>query len=519
MKHLSALLLLLLVASKGMNAQPFQLVVAPRTQPLVLDRAECTARLVVDASFHASIFLRASTPTLPRGTVTLSNTLLNEPYSDTIRISVKVSGITLPGVYPVVVEAWNASTISRDTVTVTVSDVAAPWRVFNTHNSNFPVDTATGVLSLAVDRDGHLWAGTLNGPAMWLDTSWAVHNDSTGFPFKFKYFMPSRIAIDSSGGVWASTNYGYARYVRGQWEVKKDIPYSYGSNVGVGLDGTIWIASDKMLRTIDTLGNNITTYPLEGGSALNMAIDHQGKVWATYRTFDGTYWTARPDVGEVKNINVDDSGNVWLVSSLGLIKFENGGSVRRTIDVAPISNVYPGSSPTALLFGADGTIWVGNENGLIRHKGSDTWFYNRANSGLPSNYITQLAETSDGRVWIGLREGGIAVIDGTAPPATLFVSGVSNNRVADAAGSAITSIVPNPVRDEARISYNMHEPGRLRLSLVDNLGREVATLFDRDVEGGRGGITVATSGYAPGVYLLRMTASGTTTTESMVIVR
>ena len=59
-------------------------------------------------------------------------------------------------------------------------------------------------------------------------------------------------------------------------------------------------------------------------------------------------------------------------------------------------------------------IWVGTTGGLVMIDTltDTTIFYNHANSGLPSNYVTAIAIDASGNKWIGTY-GGLAVFDGT----------------------------------------------------------------------------------------------------------
>ena len=58
-------------------------------------------------------------------------------------------------------------------------------------------------------------------------------------------------------------------------------------------------------------------------------------------------------------------------------------------------------------------LWVGAEGGLTRvHKATgEMTFYNKANSGLPSNSVEALAIDAQGNKWIGT-DGGLAKFDG-----------------------------------------------------------------------------------------------------------
>ncbi|MCX7762138.1 MAG: hypothetical protein N2252_04785 [Candidatus Kryptonium sp.] len=60
-------------------------------------------------------------------------------------------------------------------------------------------------------------------------------------------------------------------------------------------------------------------------------------------------------------------------------------------------------------------VWVGTSGGLVRldrTTGAMT-FYNRSNSGLPSNYVYSIAIDGRGNKWIGTWFRGLAMFDGS----------------------------------------------------------------------------------------------------------
>ena len=59
-------------------------------------------------------------------------------------------------------------------------------------------------------------------------------------------------------------------------------------------------------------------------------------------------------------------------------------------------------------------IWAGTKGGLAKadKTAGNAVFYNKSNSGLPSNDITALAIEGSGSVWTGTGGGGLAFYDG-----------------------------------------------------------------------------------------------------------
>lgn len=77
-------------------------------------------------------------------------------------------------------------------------------------------------------------------------------------------------------------------------------------------------------------------------------------------------------------------------------------------------NGLPQNSGRALLQDANGFIWIGTEDGLVRFDGESMLSFRKNHDNqfsLSDNYIDSLAEDAQGRVWVGTMGGGLNVID------------------------------------------------------------------------------------------------------------
>ena len=111
------------------------------------------------------------------------------------------------------------------------------------------------------------------------------------------------------------------------------------------------------------------------------------------------------------------------------------------------------------------------------------------------------------------REGAGLVYAISAPEPVKVSGGTSPS-----ASLPSLSASPNPSRGAAALSFRLPSAQRVRLTLHDALGREVARLAD----GARaaGPHRVATpAGLAPGVYLARLAAGGAVATRTLAVVR
>ena len=78
---------------------------------------------------------------------------------------------------------------------------------------------------------------------------------------------------------------------------------------------------------------------------------------------------------------------------------------------------------------------------------------------------------------------------------------------------------PNPSRDSAQVRLGLGRSGAATVAVFDLLGRRVMTALEtRQMEAGVHDLTLDTSDFAPGVYLLRVEASEGNSTHSVVVV-
>jgi hypothetical protein len=82
----------------------------------------------------------------------------------------------------------------------------------------------------------------------------------------------------------------------------------------------------------------------------------------------------------------------------------------------------------------------------------------------------------------------------------------------------LSPVAPNPSAGTARIAFALPEAGRVRLTVFDVRGHEVAVLADGPLTAGRHEARLSGS-LAAGVYLVRLEAGGTVVTRQAVVVR
>ncbi|MEM0962289.1 MAG: reprolysin-like metallopeptidase [Bacteroidota bacterium] len=112
--------------------------------------------------------------------------------------------------------------------------------------------------------------------------------------------------------------------------------------------------------------------------------------------------------------------------------------------------------------------------------------------------------------------------DGTQPvtqiPVTLSVNAPVSTVDDVGRDLAVSLVAPNPASSQALVRIDLAEPGSLRATLHDALGREVSVLYDGDATGSLT-LAVDAASLAAGVYLVRVGAGESVETRQMVVVR
>lgn len=78
---------------------------------------------------------------------------------------------------------------------------------------------------------------------------------------------------------------------------------------------------------------------------------------------------------------------------------------------------------------------------------------------------------------------------------------------------------PNPFNPSTTIRYQVSQPGHVRLTVIDMLGRQVATLIDEYQPAGSHSVRFDGSSLLSGVYFLRLQAGTAVGVSKMVLAK
>jgi signal transduction histidine kinase/ligand-binding sensor domain-containing protein len=193
------------------------------------------------------------------------------------------------------------------------------------------------------------------------------------------------IAQDSRGLLWIGTSWGLARHDGERFSslaLPEGLPSLTVRAVVEAEDGSLWIGTNAGVARYD--GRSISTFT--GGGAP-----------------DGTVWAATRD----------DRGGLWFGTNDGLFRFADGGFRRfGAAEGLPSAYVY------ALLASADGSLWIGTRGaGAVRCRPQEDGGLGACEHFAPATspvgaVVRALAEDARGRILVGSRDRGLAVLDG-----------------------------------------------------------------------------------------------------------
>ena len=237
---------------------------------------------------------------------------------------------------------------------------------------------------------------------------------------------------DAQDRMWFGTNAGISVFdpaANDPWALKLTgedvIPSEHIRYIKGDLDGNLWIG---------TWGGGLVKYNPENGTSvfnfnLNYAIQF-GNVTALDVDKSGSVWVGTSDgllrfdskTGEIERITqeLDEEGNKTglLGNDISALFVDNTGSIwvgskgkgitRFTPNPRSFTTIEWETAGTPLSFFqiADGDTWVGTEGlGLLRIRGEQITHQFRQHDGLLSDYITQISEDQNKRLWVGTNRG------------------------------------------------------------------------------------------------------------------
>lgn len=253
-------------------------------------------------------------------------------------------------------------------------------------------DTITSIIK---DKDGNIWAGTVNGISKYDGEKWEKFTVENGYIKDNSIWAIGVVPDKASSKIWFGTGFGIAILDKNHW-TQYIGPYE-NPKTKQREEGNCPIESNvinKMLVSIHRKTFKNSVFLIAGGKLYKFSDDK----WSTYDFPDEL----------LKNSNItclhsagDDS--IWLgTSGQGAIEF-NMSNMKMTTYTK--KEGLPSDYVTAIHCGRDGKIWIGTENGLGILENNSCTVLNYKNSKLVSDYITAIETVFFGNIAIATDKG------------------------------------------------------------------------------------------------------------------
>lgn len=224
------------------------------------------------------------------------------------------------------------------------------------------------VMNITADAQGDLWLGTYDNGICRMD-GMAMVSTLDGLPNNTVWCG----LLSRSGNMWFGTSEGVVQLVNGTVRSFPAIALVADQRVlslNEGPDGTIWLGMREGLAAI-TPDGSIIHHP--------SGVDGPGR--------------------SVRNMQRDRSGDLWLATEQGLVRFDGNGFTRWTKKDGLSDNTVH-----CLLHDEKGRLWAGTANGLSCMEGKTIRTFRLAGD-FGSNYIDLLISDGRGRFWAGTNNG------------------------------------------------------------------------------------------------------------------
>lgn len=298
----------------------------------------------------------------------------------------------------------------------------------------------TFVRNLVVDGGGRLWVGTNSGGLNRYDPD---NDDFVAIPIGPGGTRAGNIEAlisDGAGGLWIGTGQGLEHLDGASGRVDpRDAEAPADAITALLLDrqGTLWVGTAGKLLKRPRGASRFEGSPWPAGAegALNVSAlleDSRGRIWIG-TAFHGAYVlepgqnTPRPlPDSEGEHTTLDSirtmldvgTGEVWLgTENGGIVRVDTGTwKVRRERHDATSVHSLPNDQIRSLFLDRGGVVWIGSNGPLSRNDPQQRLIQTYLGGSGPGRLLTDGDVTAvlalpDGRVWAGLGDGGIDIID------------------------------------------------------------------------------------------------------------
>ena len=295
------------------------------------------------------------------------------------------------------------------------------WKLWNFSNSMIPGNLSRNV---AMDPNGSIWYCTDNGLVRIADDDqWQVFTGLTvpALAGKNGITYTTGMAVDKSGNVWVRSLGNIAKFDGKQWTVfdTSNSPLKLVQKISVDRDGIVWFCSFRGVVKYD--GKIWTTYntvnsAIASDNVKDVYTDANHTVWAAtdkgINKFTNGNWsllnnanTSLPE-NDITTIKGDTAGNIWVGAGI------RDKSYLVKIDTASQLSIFPSAVIWNITVDNNvNKLWLAtNGGGLVCFDGKTFTQYDKSNSIIPNNIVSDILIDKNGNKWISTF-GGLVFTD------------------------------------------------------------------------------------------------------------
>ncbi|MCP5051851.1 MAG: response regulator [bacterium] len=232
--------------------------------------------------------------------------------------------------------------------------------------------------------------------------------------FFFHYSSPPLLALDPDKEL--------NHYIVDNWQTQDGLPDVMINRVVVGSDGYLWLATRNGLARFDGRGFEVYDKQRSPGLPSN-------DIWAINQDSSGRLWLGTGEgLAIFKHGNVvpffnkkrarfntltftlfrDENDNFWVGTDGAGVGYYNVDNSELTIYT--VKDGLSGNLIRSVLEDSQGRLWVGTRNGLNRLKG-DRFVSYTEKDGMPHSFVRKVLEDSKGNIWVGTYGGGLCRLE------------------------------------------------------------------------------------------------------------
>jgi signal transduction histidine kinase/ligand-binding sensor domain-containing protein/CheY-like chemotaxis protein/HPt (histidine-containing phosphotransfer) domain-containing protein len=337
------------------------------------------------------------------------------------------------------------------------------------------------IFTLVLDRSGSVWVGTGAGLDKWQPDRRVFlhffHHDAND-PRAQSGPAVSQVLEDRTGSLWVGSFNGGMNRLDQAGRVCESFHHDPRRPASLSSDdvrailedraGHLWVGTTEGLDLLDRSTGEFTHYRYDARDAgslrasyvMSLYEDQAGLVWIGTRAGGVSRWNPRswelgghrPDWlgGKIVNSFADAPNHrVWIASTGGLVEFDaSSGEITDIEAVAGRRGALGDKRVMALRMDRHDNLWIGTmTSGLKKLSAGGQLVSIPIKAGDPRGIsapgVMTILEAQDGRIWLGLFQGGANVLD----PATGLIRQLA---FANGAPGAISAASVSAIAEDAQ---------------------------------------------------------------------